>query len=128
MNYINLPPGKKPAMHTGKFLSALIILLIGMAVLTTQVAQPLWAATTVQQEDNRPDKEHNKDTRADAPELYNPVINSAPQINLHLERYQIREIVLNEVADPHPVTSPVRLTESKHFRTLFRKVISTNAP
>ena len=115
-------------MHTGKFLSALIILLVGMAVLTSQVAQPLWAATTVQQENNRPDKEHNNDTRADAPELYNPVINSAPQINLHLERYQIREIVLNEVADPHPVTSPARLAESEHFRTLFRKVISTNAP
>lgn len=58
----------------------------------------------------------------------NVAINSFTPISLHQELYQIREIILDEVDDPQSALEVENLTESDHFRTLFRQVISPNAP
>ena len=58
----------------------------------------------------------------------NLAINSFSQVTLHQELYQIREIILDEVAKPQPVNAIQQITETDHFKTLFRKVISANAP
>ena len=103
-------------------------MILGSAVLMNQISQPLaiiQSKTDIEQSDDG----NTADTDDAVYVLQsNLVINSFSHITLHQELYQIREIILDEVADPQPVHAIQQITETDHFRTLFRKVISTNAP
>ena len=109
-------------------LAIIILMILGSAVLMNQISQPL---TIIQ---SKVDIEHNDDGKTPESDdaVYvlqaNLAINSFSQLTLHQELHQIREIIMDEVADPQPIHSIQKITESDHFRTLFRKVISTNAP
>ena len=107
---------------------AIILIILGSAVLVNQVTQPL---SVVQTKTDVEQGEGSKPTDSDEA-IYvlqtNLAINSFSQVTPHQELYQIREILLDEVSDPHPVYATQRLTGSDHFKALFRKVISTNAP
>ncbi len=113
-----------------KFKSHLVIILVilGSAVLMNQVSQPLAIIQA------NTDVEQNEDGKSTESEdgVYvfqaNLAINSSSQVTLHQELYQIREIILDEVADPQPVHATRQISGTDHFKTLFRKVISTNAP
>ena len=102
-------------------------MVLGLAVVMSQVAQPVVAKTTTkveqaaQADDDSPEQQQIKASKDLA-------VNSLTGLNLNQELYQIREIVLNDVTDPHVVHFAQKLTETDHFKTLFRKVISTNAP
>jgi hypothetical protein len=103
-------------------------MILGSAVLMNQISQPLaiiQSKTDIEQSDDG-----NTTDTDDAVYVLqsNLAINSFSHITLHQELYQIREIILDEVADPQPVHDIQRITETDHFKTLFRKVISTNAP
>ncbi len=114
----------------GKTFSAVVIwMLLGSAILVNQVSQPmakLQAQARVEQgeEDTQATGSHEQ--------VYvvqdNLAINSFSQINLHQELYQIREIILDEVADPQHFYLVTDISGSSLFRTLFRQVISPNAP
>ena len=113
----------------GKTILAVVIwMLLGSAIVVNQVSQPLVNLQT------RAKVEQSENTKASgSPEQTlvvqdNLAINSFSQITLHLERYQIREIILDEVADPQHFYRVVDFTGSSLFRTLFRQVISPNAP
>jgi hypothetical protein len=109
-------------------LAIIILMILGSAVLLNQISQPL---AIVQ---SKADVEQNEDTESTESDdaVYvlqaNLAINSFTQVTLHQELYQIREIVLDEVAKPQPVHAVQQITETDHFKTLFRKVISANAP
>jgi len=109
-------------------LAIIILMILGSAVLMNQISQPL---AIIQSKTDIEQSEDGKSTETDD-EVYvlqaNLAINSFSQVTLHQELYQIREIILDEVADPQPVHAIQQITETDHFRTLFRKVISTNAP
>lgn len=102
-------------------------MILGSAVLMNQISQPL---AIIQSKANIEQSDDGETT--DSKDVYvlqaNLAINSFSHITLHQELYQIREIILDEVADPQPVHAIQQITETDHFRTLFRKVISTNAP
>ena len=109
-------------------LAIIILMILGSAVLMNQISQPM-AITQ-----GKADIEQNEDGKSTEKDdvFYvlqsNLAINSFSQVTLHQELYQIREIILDEVADPQPVHAIRQITETDHFKTLFRKVISTNAP
>ena len=109
-------------------LAIIILMILGSSVLMNQISQPL---TIIQSKADVEQSEDGKSTESDDAVYVlqaNLAINSFSQITLHQELYQIREIILDEVADPQPVHDIQRVTETDHFKTLFRKVISTNAP
>jgi hypothetical protein len=102
-------------------------MLLGTALLVTQVSQPLVLDDSAEIEQADENDSHD----ADAPHWVvatDLAINTISQVDLHQELYQIREIILDEVADPHIIHPAQKLSDSDHFRTLFRNVISTNAP
>lgn len=104
-------------------------MLLGTAVLITQVSQPL----LIVQNNSDVEQSDDQDAQRDATDAHwaagtDLALNTISQVDLHQELYQIREIILDEVADPHIIHPAQKLTESDHFRTLFRNVISTNAP
>ena len=109
-------------------LAIIVLMILGTAILLNQVSQPLVVvqakASTEQSEDG--------DSTEPGQETYvlqaNVAINSFTPISLHQELYQIREIILDEVNDQQSTLEIENLTESDHFRTLFRQVISPNAP
>jgi hypothetical protein len=109
-------------------LAIIILMILGSSVLMNQISQPL---AIVQ---NKADVEEGQNTESTDSDdaLYvlqaNLAINSFSPVTLHQELYQIREIVLDEVAKPQPVNAVQQITETDHFKTLFRKVISANAP
>ena len=113
-----------------KFKSHLVIILmiLGSAILLNQVSQPL----AVIQANADFEQNDNEDSAESEDEVFvlqaNIAINSSSTVTLHQELYQIREIILDEVADPHPVHEIQQIAETEHFKTLFRKVISANAP
>lgn len=119
---------KKMAVEIKRHIAVIIWMLLISALLVTQVSQPLAQLSYSSDIEQTDDSDE-----ADSQESYSIIsadlaLNSISQLNLHQEFYQIREIVLDEVADPHVVHVAQHLTESDHFRTLFRNVISTNAP
>ena len=109
-------------------LALIILMVLGSSLLMNQISQPM---TIIQ---SKADVEQSEDGKsADSDDAVyilqaNLAINSFSQVTLHQELYQIREIILDEVADPQPVHTIQQITETDHFKTLFRKVISTNAP
>ena len=113
-----------------KFKSHLVIILmiLGSAILLNQVSQPL----AIIQANTDVEQNQDEETTESEDEVYvlqaTLAINSSSQVTLHQELYQIREIILDEVADPQPVHAIQQITETDHFKTLFRKVISANAP
>jgi hypothetical protein len=111
-----------------KHIAALTLIMLVSALLVTQVSQPIAQLTYsqgVEQSDGADNADSDSNKLVISADL---ALNSSTQLNLHQEFYQIREIVLDEVADPHVIYVANELTESDHFRTLFRNVISTNAP
>lgn len=109
-------------------LAIIILMIIGSALLMNQISQPL---AIIQSKADIEQNEEGKSTESDDAVYVlqaNLAINSFTEVTLHQELYQIREIILDEVADPHPVHALQQITETDHFKTLFRKVISTNAP
>lgn len=97
-----------------------------MAVVATQVSQPVIAQT--QNVEDSTSAEENASDEVVISAGADFAVTSASGLHLNQEFYQIREIFLDDVADPHVVHDAQKLTETDHFRTLFRKVISTNAP
>lgn len=98
-----------------------------MTITVNQVAQPVAIVkTTVEKSSD------DSGTSTNEEQTYilqaNLVVGSITQVTPHQELYQIREIILNEVRDPLPEHHTPYFTGTSHFRTLFRKVISTNAP
>ena len=109
-------------------LPIIILMILGSAVLLNQISQPL---AIIHSKANTEQSEDGKSTDSDNPTYVfqaKLAINSFSQVTLHQELFQIREIILDEVADPHPSHTIQRITETDHFKTLFRKVISANAP
>jgi hypothetical protein len=109
-------------------LAVIILMILGSALLMNQISQPL-AIIQIKAEVEQNDD--NQSTNSDD-EVFvlqaNLAINSFSQVTLHQELHQIREIFLDEVTDHHPVHVVKKITETDHFKTLFRKVISANAP
>jgi len=98
-----------------------------MAIMADQVTQPLTiseSSSNIEQNE----KDNSQDSDEQIYVLQNLAINSFSTITIHQEFYQIREIILDEVADPQPVQVLDGLREDNYFRTLFRQVISPNAP
>jgi len=109
-------------------LAIIILMILGSAVLLNQISQPL---AVVQNKVDVEEGQNAESTDSDDA-LYvlqaNLAINSFSQVTLNQELHQIREIVLDEVAKPQPVNPVQQITETDYFKTLFRKVISANAP
>ena len=106
----------------------IVWILLGVAIVISQVEQPLYAdqLDIKTEQSDQSDQESSDETRlVIAADL---AINSISGLNLHQELYQIREIILDDVADPHIVHLAQNHIDSDHFRTLFRNVISANAP
>lgn len=102
-------------------------MFVSMAVMAGQIGQS-FALKQVQQEEQK-----GQDKNTDAGDSHiiiatDLTVHTLSEVHIDQELYQIREIVLDDVADPHVVHVAQKLTESGHFRTLFRKVISVNAP
>ena len=106
----------------------IVWILLGLAIVISQVEQPLYSD---QFDVKTEHAEQSDDQSSDETRLVvatDLAINSISGLNLNQELHQIREIILDDVADPHIIHLAQNLTESDHFRTLFRKVISANAP
>lgn len=97
-----------------------------MAVVASQVSQPVVAKSQSIEESTTSEDDASEEVVITASE--DLAITSASGLNLNQEFYQIREIFLDDVADPHVIHLAQKLTETDHFKTLFRKVISANAP
>ena len=119
---------RSPIMKFKTKLAIIILMILGSAILMNQISQPL---AIIQSKADIEQSDDGKSTESDDAVYVlqaNLAINSFSEVTLHQELYQIREIILDEVADPQPVHAIQQITETDHFRTLFRKVISTNAP
>ena len=103
-------------------------MIIGSAILMNQISQPLSIIQIKADVENHEDDETTESDDAVYVLQANLAINSFSQVTLHQELHQIREIILDEVAKPQPVHAIQKITETDHFKTLFRKVISANAP
>ena len=100
-------------------------IFLGAAIVFAQVSQPVIAKNY---EIEQSSTEDDSSTEAIITISKDLAITSASGLNLSQEFYKIRDIFLDEVADPHVVHLAQTLTETDHFKTLFRKVISANAP
>lgn len=100
-------------------------MILGVAIVVSQVSQPVIAKNIDVEQSATGDDNAADEQIAISPDL---AITSSSGLTLNQEFYKIRDIILDEVADPHVIHVAQKLTESDHFRTLFRKVISTNAP
>lgn len=100
-------------------------MILGIAVVVSQVSQPV-IAKSYDVEQSADDDSNKAETQVTISK--DVAITSASGLNLNQEFYKIRDIILDEVADPHVVHVAQKLTETDHFKTLFRKVISANAP
>ena len=98
---------------------------LSVAIVTAQVSQPLMAKSFDVEQSATDDNNSADEEYSISPDV---AITSASGLSLSQEFYKIREIILDEVADPHVVHVAQKLTETDHFKTLFRKVISANAP
>lgn len=98
---------------------------LGIAVIVSQVSQPVLASNQAVEQSTADDQETDETQYSVGADI---AITSAAGLNINQEFYQIREIFLDEVADPHVIHVGQNLTETDHFKTLFRKVISANAP
>ena len=115
-------------MKTKHHLAITILMFLGLTIMVNQVSQPVTIVRSAIEAQND-DSDANPTTDDDSFVLQaNLVVNSISQVTPHHELYQIREILLDEVADPLPVHDTNLISETNHFRTLFRKVISANAP
>ena len=103
-------------------------MILGSAVLLNQISQPLVIVQIKADVEQSEDTESTESDEAVYVLQANLAINSFSQVTLHQELYQIREIILDEVAKPQSVNAVQQITETDHFKTLFRKVISANAP
>jgi len=109
-------------------LAVIILTILGSALLLNQISQPL---TVIQSEADVEQQNDSETTDSDDEVTVlqaNLAINSSSQVTLHQELHQIREIFLDEVTDHQPAHIVKKMTETDHFKTLFRKVISANAP
>lgn len=109
-------------------LALIILMVLGSSLLMNQISQPLAIVQSKADVEQSDDTESTDSDEAIYVLQANLAINSFSQVTLQQELYQIREIILDEVADPQPVHTIQQVTETDHFKTLFRKVISTNAP
>jgi hypothetical protein len=108
-------------------LAIIIWMIIGSAVLVNQISQPIALiepdADFAQGDDNTQDSDE-----ATYVLQANVAINSFTPVTLHQELHQIREIILDEVADPQEYHIGLQRPESDHFKTLYSQLISPNAP
>lgn len=115
-------------MQLKNHLVILVFIFLGLTIMANQVTQPV----TIVKSDIEADQGNDEDNPVTGEETIilqaDLVFNSISQVTPHYELYQIREIVLDEVSDPLPVHEIPDISETNHFRTLFRKVISANAP
>jgi hypothetical protein len=109
-------------------LAILIWMILGSAVMVNQVAQPI---AMIEPNVDVTQSDDNESTDSDK-ELYvlqaNVAINSFSPVTLNQELHQIREIILDEVADPQEFHIGLQRTDSDHFRALYSQLISPNAP
>ena len=130
MYYINLPALKNEdwIMKFKTHLAVIILMILGMAIMANQVTQSL----TTNQASDETEQNDTSSTQNSEEEICfvqsNLAINSFTPITLNQEFYQIREIILDEVADPQHSQDNVGLSEGGNFKTLFRQVINPNAP
>lgn len=103
-------------------------MILGLTIVVNQVSQPQSIVKTTVEDSQKDDSETSTTDDQTYILQANLAISSISQITPHQEFYQIREIVLNEVSDPLPAHDTPYIAGTSHFRTLFRKVISTNAP
>lgn len=100
-------------------------IVLGAAIVFAQVSQPVVAKNIKVEQSSTDEESSDEATFSISKDL---AITSASGLSLSQEFYKIRDILLDEVADPHVIHLAQKLTETDHFKTLFRKVISANAP
>ena len=115
-------------MKLKKHLAIIIWMILGSAVMVNQVAQPIAMSVPNIDVTQSDDSDRNDSDK----ELYvlqaNVAINSFSPVTLNQELHQIREIILDEVADPQEYHVGLERTERDHFRVLYSQLISPNAP
>lgn len=106
----------------------LVVILLGMAVLVYHTTQTYVNAVQLAHIE-KSTNEQNKDTPDSHKEVYtaSDVILSVSSIHLDQEFYQIKEIVFGDEEDSEDVPY-LTIHFTSYFRTLFRQVISPNAP
>lgn len=103
---------------------AIVFGFLGSAMLVQQVsAIELQVAAT---EEATADDQSNDEETASL-DVSQAAINSAVGVHLTQEFHQIMEIRFESKNDPE-IENEVALFDSGHYRTLFRQVISPNAP
>lgn len=130
MEWISLRPINMRRKSTYKQSSAaLLVILLGMSVLVYHTAQTYVNVLYVSQVKAKEDSSTKKDKQSSEKQVYaSPdVILSVSSIHLDQEFYQIKEIVFGAEEDSEDIP---HVTEhyTSYFRTLFRQVISPNAP
>ena len=108
-------------------LAILTLMILGMTIMVNQVTQPVAIVKSAVESSSEDSETSTSDEQTYVLQA-NLVVSSITQVTPHQEFYQIREIVLNEVLDSYPEHHTPYIAGTSHFRTLFRKVISTNAP
>lgn len=103
-------------------------MILGVSVMANQVSQPIVQNPAVDISDQEEQSSSSQDDEKSYRLQSKLAITSLTTINLQHELYQIREIILNDVSDPHEVHIVAGLSKENNFRTLFRPVISPNAP
>lgn len=129
MDWISLRPINMRRKITYRQSSVfLLVVLLVTAVLVYHTAQTYVKAVQLTQIEKSSDKA-DTDTSDSQKEVYASadVILSVSSIHLDQEFYQIKEIVFGDEEDSEHVP---HITErlTSYFRTLFRQVISPNAP
>jgi len=103
-------------------------MILAVSVMANQVSQPFVQNQAVDIKEQEKESSSSEDDEKSYQLPGNLAINALSTINLQQEFYQIREIILNEVSDPQEAHIVSGLREGSNFKTLFRPVISPNAP
>lgn len=105
------------------FLS-LIWVILGSAVLVQQVSAAPVASSSIESSTSDDSDEQEEE---EVVSVSQAAINSVVGVHLTQEMHQIMEIRFESKNDPE-TEDEVTLFETEHHRTLFRQVISPNAP
>ena len=105
------------------FLS-LIWVILGSAVLVQQVSATPVASNSIESSTT---DDSDEDEKEEVVSVSQAAINSVVGVHLTQEMHQIMEIRFESKNDPE-TEDKVTLFETEHHRTLFRQVISPNAP
>lgn len=105
----------------------LLIVLLGMTVLVYQTSQSYMHVSQVVKTRNTEQSDQQEKGSEQQISLSQDVILSVSNIHLDQEFYQIKEILFGGEENEEEVPPTIERFTS-YFRTLFRQVISPNAP